>query len=101
MFAVAVACGGSPPPAPPSHHATAPHGDAAPAAMPAEVERLVERWEMCQHWAGEEPYDQARRAELEAGVAASCPGNDETRARLEAKYADRADVIAKLRALPE
>lgn len=71
------------------------------AAMPAEVDAFVERWELCIHWAGEEPYDAERRAEIERGVAESCPGNDETRAELERRYADRADVLARLRALPE
>jgi len=29
------------------------------------VTRFVERAEMCAHWAGEEPYDDARRAEID------------------------------------
>ncbi len=29
------------------------------------VDRFVERAEMCDHWSGEEPYDEARRAEIE------------------------------------
>ena len=72
-----------------------------PAGMPAEVDALVARWELCQHWAGEEPYDAARRAEIEQGVAESCTGNDETRTALEQRYADRPDVMDRLRALEE
>lgn len=76
-------------------------GEVKPVAalMPEEVNLLVVRWESCQHWAGEEPYDEERRREIEAGVAASCPGNEERRAALLEKYADRADVVARLRAL--
>ena len=29
------------------------------------VTRFVERAQMCEHWAGEEPYDEARRAEID------------------------------------
>jgi hypothetical protein len=32
------------------------------------VTRFVERAEMCGHWAGEEPYDDARRAEIERNL---------------------------------
>ena len=32
------------------------------------VSRFVERAEMCEHWAGEEPYDDARRAEIERNL---------------------------------
>ena len=98
-----VACGG---------HAATPTGienrarpvavdGGAPAGMPAEVDALVARWQLCQHWGGEEPYDAARRAEIEQGVADSCTGNDETRAALEQRYADRPEVMTRLRALEE
>jgi len=32
------------------------------------VTRFVERAEMCNHWAGEEPYDAARRAEIDRNL---------------------------------
>ncbi|MDI6623397.1 MAG: hypothetical protein QME55_01595 [Brevundimonas sp.] len=32
------------------------------------VTRFVERAEMCEHWAGEEPYDDARRAEIDRAL---------------------------------
>ena len=32
------------------------------------VARFVERAEMCAHWAGEEPYDDARRAEIDRAL---------------------------------
>ncbi|MCS6624882.1 hypothetical protein N0B44_18360 [Roseibacterium beibuensis] len=34
----------------------------------AAVSRFVERAKMCEHWAGEEPYDAARRAEIERNL---------------------------------
>jgi len=32
------------------------------------VDRFVERAEMCEHFAGEEPYDEARRAEIDRNL---------------------------------
>ena len=32
------------------------------------VMQFVERAEMCEHWAGEEPYDDARRAEIDRNL---------------------------------
>ena len=32
------------------------------------VTRFVERAEMCAHWSGEEPYDDARRAEINSAL---------------------------------
>ena len=32
------------------------------------VDRFVERAEMCEHFAGEEPYDDARRAEIDRNL---------------------------------
>ena len=55
----------------------------------------------CQHWAGEEPYDAARAAEIAAGVDASCPGNAERKAELERRHADDPRILARLRALTE
>jgi hypothetical protein len=75
--------------------------DAAVAGLPAEVTTLVARWEECWHWAGEEPYDADRRRQIEEGVARACPGNDEERERLRAKYGGRADVLDALKKLDE
>lgn len=34
------------------------------------VTRFVERAQMCEHWAGEEPYDDERRAEIDRNLRA-------------------------------
>jgi hypothetical protein len=104
LLAILFGCGGTgAAPSAPSNRSPPPAASDDPAArtVPADVEALIERWEMCHHWAGEEPYDAERRAEIEAGIAASCPGNEDTRAALEARYADRPAVLAKLRALAD
>jgi hypothetical protein len=75
--------------------------DAAVAGLPAEVTKLVSRWQECWHWAGEEPYDADRRQQIADGVAGSCPGNEEERDRLRAKYRERQDVLDALSKLDE
>lgn len=40
-------------------------GSATATWSDAAVNRFVERAEMCAHWSGEEPYAEARRAEIE------------------------------------
>jgi hypothetical protein len=94
LFALA-ACGGTAKPAPQNHEQ--PQLD----TMPAEVSKLIERWETCWHFAGEEPYDDARRKEIEAGINQWCPGNETERARLTTKYRDRAYIQDALRKLDE
>ena len=43
-------------------------GCASPTWSNDAVTRFVERAQMCEHWAGEEPYDDARRAEIERNL---------------------------------
>ncbi len=62
---------------------------------------MTERWEQCWHFAGEEPSDAARRAEIETALAKYCPGNEVERDRLRAKHRGRADVEQALGALDE
>lgn len=99
LISVVAACASAAAPPPVAHRA--PGSTARPPAWPDDVAALEVRWEACHHWAGEEPYDDERRREIAAGVAASCPGNDVTRAALLDKYADRPDVVRRLRDLPE
>jgi hypothetical protein len=85
---VLVAACGSPQPAKP-----------AATALPADVTKLVERWEMCWHFAGEEPYDAARAKQIADGQAEWCPGNEAERERLRVKWKDDARVQDALRKL--
>lgn len=82
----------APPPAPPP--AATPSADPA-----AEVARLAQRIEACQHFAGEEPYDAARAAELRQQVESNCPGNAEELARLRARYASDPALTKRLKDL--
>jgi hypothetical protein len=100
LVLVLAACGSSP------KQATEPSNSAPPEGptlddLPAEVKSLTERWENCWHFAGEEGTDPARRKEIEDGLAQWCPGNENERATLAAKYRDRADVQDALKKLDE
>ncbi|MFV0623186.1 hypothetical protein ACBY01_04125 [Sphingomonas sp. ac-8] len=66
---------------------------AAPAAVPAQavprdVRRFVDRRAMCDHWSGEEPYDQARNAQILAALTRlRCETIDADEAKLRRRYA--------------
>lgn len=109
LILLAMACKDRAPPVdlPSSEAASAAPVPAAPATSaasaspvePAELARLAKRIEACQHFAGEEPYDATRAAELRREVEANCPGNDDELARLRGKYAGDARTIRRLDAL--
>lgn len=64
---------------------------------PADVVALVGRRLECQHWAGEEPYDAARRTEILSAVTrlkCGMLGNDEE--VLRRKYAQSPPVLVVL-----
>jgi hypothetical protein len=69
--------------------------------LPAEVKTLLERWENCWHFSGEEPTDDARAKEIRDAQDKWCPGNEQERERLRVKWQDRTDVQDALRKLDE
>lgn len=93
------ACGASPSSTTTLHNTTPASHDAP--ELPDEVKRLLERWENCWHFAGEEGSDTARKQEIDDGIATWCPGNDAERTRLRLKYQNRADVLDALNKLDE
>lgn len=60
---------------------------------PAEVQALIDRALMCQHWTGEEPYDEARGHEIETAITElKCDVLSLEHDRLLKKYKDQHDV---------
>ncbi|WP_295556579.1 hypothetical protein [uncultured Stenotrophomonas sp.] len=55
-------------------------------AMPADVQAFLARENTCQHFAGEEPYDDERRRELEEAGEKYCEGRKKIFADLLARY---------------
>jgi hypothetical protein len=63
---------------------------------PSDVARFIERRDGCDHFRGEEPYDEERRKFLEQKLNELCPGTDKELARLKAKYRDDRNIMAVL-----
>lgn len=97
----AAGCGSAPPPAALPHNTADSTPPDAVIGIPAEVTALVDRWTTCWHFAGEEATSPGRAKEIADGEQRWCPGNDGERARLTAKYRDRADVQDALRKLDD
>lgn len=65
---------------------------------PAEVLDFVSRSANCQHWGGEEPYDEDRRAEIEAAmIEQRCDALTADGTRLATTYADQPATLAVIR----
>lgn len=72
--------------APPAH--ASPHQ-----ALPGDVLRFIERRDRCEHFGGEESYDDARRREIEVAVARHCRGTDKVLLLLHQRHHGRRDVL--------
>lgn len=64
--------------------------------LPEDVAKFIERRDLCDHFRGEEPYDQERKAFLDKSINASCPGTDQELAGLRAKYKHDAAILEHL-----
>lgn len=72
--------------------------ETVPAApFPDEVTAFMVDRDGCDHFRGEEPYDEERRAYLDQSIAELCTGTDATLAALRRRYATDAAVIAALK----
>jgi hypothetical protein len=65
-------------------------------ALPPEVQAFVERREGCDHFRGEEPYDEERVAYITHQLDQLCPGTDAELARLKREYAQAPEVMEVL-----
>ncbi|WP_425330410.1 hypothetical protein [Xanthomonas citri] len=65
--------------------------------MPEDVRKLVEDYDTCEHFAGEEPYDADRRHEIEVAVAQFCTPAPARLATLMQRYRNDAHVSQWLR----
>nr|WP_219629821.1 hypothetical protein [Stenotrophomonas maltophilia] len=65
-------------------------------AMPADVQLFLARENTCQHFAGEEPYDDERRRELEEASAQYCEGREKIFTDLVARHRGDCAVRAAL-----
>ncbi len=75
------------------------HYGASGAELPDEVAAFIQRHEACEHFAGEEAYDEERRAFLEKSVNEVCLGHDRQLAALRQQYQDNPDARQALQPL--
>ncbi len=64
--------------------------------LPADVAKFKERRDLCDHFRGEDPYDEERRKFLEDNLRRYCTGTDRELASLRAKYNDNEAVLTVL-----
>lgn len=66
--------------------------------MPADVSDFIRRAVTCNHWAGEEPYDEERRAQMAEAVASlGCRELDTDQRALAKQYDGNAEVLRRIR----
>lgn len=92
------------PPAPPAAPAPLAANEDPPAlaalrrGMPPDVSDFIGRAVGCNHWAGEEPYDEDRRAQIAAAVQSlGCRALDADHAALRSKYSGNVEVLRRLK----
>ena len=99
--AMLAACQRAPDLAPKAKPATPPVSAAPIAAvadvpLPADVFAFIAKRDQCDHFRGEEAYDEARGHFLSEQVAAKCAGTDAALARLRQKYVTTVTVMKAL-----
>ena len=62
----------------------------------ADVATFIEQRDLCDHFRGEEPYDEERRKFLEKNIIERCTGTDGKLANLKEKYRGNSVVIERL-----
>ena len=65
-------------------------------ALPRDLAKFIERREGCDHFRGEEAYDEERRKFLLMRMKQLCTGTDRQLERLKSKYRTQARVMKKL-----
>lgn len=68
----------------------------AAAATPDDIGTFIVRREQCDHFRGEEGYDEERRRFLAKNLESTCKGTDAELAELKRKYASRDDLTKRL-----
>jgi predicted lipoprotein len=71
-----------------------PAAAAIAADLPADVAAFVEERQHCDHFRGEDAYDEARAKEINAALDRYCTGTDARLAKLKAKYSKGPAAVA-------
>ncbi len=64
--------------------------------LPSDIAAFVEERDLCDHFRGEEPYDEERRQFLEKNIVELCTGTDARLSSLKKKYHGNQSVLTLL-----
>ena len=70
-----------------------------PKVWPVDIQGFQDDVETCIHFAGEEPYDPARRRQIEAAIRRHCDGSARALPRLLKRYEKAPEALARIRAI--
>src|SRR5262245_23466943 len=73
----------------------------AQSKWPADVQHFIDLRDACDHFRGEEPYDEERRRFLQQKMTELCGGTDQELSRLRIKYRNDQRITAKLKEYEE
>jgi hypothetical protein len=65
-------------------------------SYPKDVEKFIERRDLCDHFRTEDPYDEERKIELQKNAEKFCTGSDKQLFNLKKKYNENFQVMKKL-----
>ncbi len=69
--------------------------------FPQDVAEYINQNSNCNHWGGEEPYDEERAKQIEAGVERDCTGLQEKYNSLLSKYSGTPEVLSRMKAIQD
>ncbi|RYF95391.1 MAG: hypothetical protein EON95_01690 [Caulobacteraceae bacterium] len=70
-----------------------------PKVWPVDIQGFQDDVETCIHFAGEEPYDAARRREIEAAIRRHCDGSARAYPRLLKRYEKAPEALERIKAI--
>ncbi|MBB1520313.1 hypothetical protein [Aquipseudomonas guryensis] len=75
---------------------TLPVAAGSPQPLPEDLAAFIQDYENCEHFSGEEPYDEERRAFLNEQIEQSCTDLETQRRALSQRYAGQAELLQHL-----
>lgn len=70
-----------------------------PKVWPVDIQGFQDDVETCVHFAGEEPYDAARRRQIETAIRRHCDGSARALPRLLKRYEKAPEALARIKAI--
>jgi hypothetical protein len=70
--------------------------DETPIKLPKDVSIFIENRDLCDHFRGEDPYDEERRVFLEENISKFCTGTDAELFELKQKYHNNSSIMEVL-----